>query len=194
MLAISITTSGFAQQIEISDPNDPPYSTENLISNIFLGEGVEITNVEYFGPDESIGYFQKGTNDIGIDRGIVMTTGFAKSENATIGVDSPSSSTSNNNNTSTATDLSIEAVATASIQNLVKYEISFIPVDDQISFNYVFASEEYPEYTCLSFNDIFGFYISGPNPSGGLYDNENIARVPGTNLEVSINNVHNGNP
>ena len=38
----------------------------------------------------------------------------------------------------------------------------------------------------------FGFFISGPNPSGGNYNNYNIARIPNTTLPVTINNVNSG--
>ena len=54
------------------------------------------------------------------------------------------------------------------------------------------GSEEYPGFVCGTVNDIFGFFISGPNPAGGNYMNQNLALIPGTNLPVSINTVNNG--
>ena len=53
----------------------------------------------------------------------------------------------------------------------------------QVSFNYVFGSEEYYEYANTAFNDAFAFFLNG----------ENIARLPETETEtdiVSINNVN----
>ena len=60
-------------------------------------------------------------------------------------------------------------------------------------FNFVWASEEYPEYSNSSFNDSFGFFLSGPGLSGPYSNNaENIALIPGTTLPITINNVNNG--
>ena len=66
------------------------------------------------------------------------------------------------------------------------------PAGDTLSFSYVFASEEYPDFVCSEFDDVFGFFISGPNPSGGNYSTQNIALIPGTNIPVSINTVNPG--
>ncbi|RYY14623.1 MAG: beta-ketoacyl-[acyl-carrier-protein] synthase family protein [Chitinophagaceae bacterium] len=44
-------------------------------------------------------------------------------------------------------------------------EFDFVPDIDSTSvlhFDYVFGSEEYPGYTCSSFNDVFGFLLTGP--------------------------------
>lgn len=71
-------------------------------------------------------------------------------------------------------------------------DFDFIPLGDTIKFNYVFGSEEYPEYACSAFNDVFGFFVSGPNPSGGNYTNMNIALIPGTTFPVAINMVNSG--
>ncbi|MEZ6115309.1 MAG: choice-of-anchor L domain-containing protein [Pirellulaceae bacterium] len=51
-----------------------------------------------------------------------------------------------------------------------------------VSFEYVFASEEYNEYVNSSFNDVFGFFLNGSN----------IALLPGTSTPVTINNVNGG--
>lgn len=78
-------------------------------------------------------------------------------------------------------------------------EFDFTPVGDTISFNYIFASEEYEEYVCSGFNDVFGFFLSGNNPAGGTYNSQNIALVPDpvtpgtfTTTAVAINTVNPG--
>lgn len=74
------------------------------------------------------------------------------------------------------------------------FSFDVIPQGDTISFDYVFASEEYNEYVDSDYNDAFGFFISGPGIVGdpNLGGRRNIARVPGSNVEVSINTVKNG--
>ncbi|MCC6279559.1 MAG: choice-of-anchor L domain-containing protein, partial [Saprospiraceae bacterium] len=183
-----------AQVLQVTGANTPPFTPQNLISNIFLGEGVEVTNISYNGINSAVGYFTSGTQAIGIDRGIVMTTGVATTTGVALGSDEQGVDFASHDNASAATDASLAATATAGLNDVAIYSITFIPTADTLRFRYCFGSEEYPEFACSSFNDVFGFFISGPNPAGGVYNNLNIAKVPGTGLPVAINNVHPANP
>lgn len=187
-----ISTSLWAQPLEVT--NDPPITSENLITNVFLGEGVEVIDVQYDGVDQAVGFFKNGMDEVGIDRGIVMTTGYAVTQGFFTGVDNPGSGFANVDNFSGATDPDLLEIADGSaINNVSKYTITFIPIADTLRFSYAFASEEYPEFVCSDFNDIFGFFISGPGINGDFENNgENIALIPGTDLPVTINNVNPG--
>lgn len=190
----AFTVCAQAQVLQVTGANTAPFTPQNLISNIFLGEGVEVTNITYNGTNAAVGYFTGGNTAIGIERGIVMTTGVATTNGSALGADEQGNDFSSFDNPSTATDASLAATATAGLNDVAVYSITFIPTSDTLRFRYCFASEEYPEFACSSFNDVFGFFISGPNPAGGVYNNQNIARVPNTNLPVAINNVHPANP
>ena len=63
-----------------------------------------------------------------------------------------------------------------------------MPTGNQVSFRYVFASEEYNEFVATAFNDVFAFYIQGPFDEVG----RNWALVPGTDLPVAINTINGG--
>ncbi len=181
-------------QIEV-EPTGPIFSPESLITNVFLGEGVEVTNLTYNGSEQAVGYFTNGFNDVGIDRGIVMSSGLA--------ITAASANTAGGTTGTTTgpgTDPDLDAIATNGLNDISRYEITFIPTSDTLQFRYVFASEEYPEYACSPFNDVFGFFLTGPNPAGGTYNGLNIALVPDpadptggtfTNIPVTINNVNN---
>jgi len=69
---------------------------------------------------------------------------------------------------------------------IVEFDV-FVP-SDQLEFEYVFGSEEYPEFAESNFNDIFGFFASGPGIVGdpGLTNSAvNIATLPdGTAVEI----------
>lgn len=180
-----------AQPLEVTDGATNPYTPQNLITNVFLGEGVEVLDVQYFGVNTAVGFFKNGEDEIGIDRGLIMATGAAANNGTTLGVTNPGSSFASSSNGSTVTDPDLAMIATGGIFNGAKYLITFIPTADTLRFKYVFGSEEYPEYACTSFNDVFGFFISGPGINGPFENNGmNIALIPGTGQNVSINNLH----
>ena len=178
-------------QIQVTSSNVQPLTPQNLIENVFLGTGVNVLDVQYVGDNEAVGLFENGTGDIGIERGIVMSTGQA--EFATQNENLLASFEYNTMNV----DPDIDQIATDMAWDLCQYRITFIPSFDTLRFNYVFASEEYPDFVCSAFNanDVFGFFISGPGYAGP-YENggENIALVPGTGQPVSIGTVNNGGP
>lgn len=180
-------------QMEVNDVASPPYDPESLILNELLGEGVQIINVDYQGTNSSVGFFSNAQASIGLESGVLLTTGAVRSVGANIGVDQVGSVEASVDNGSIVQDADMTALSDLSLFNISKYTITFIPSSDSISFRYVFASEEYPEFVCSDYNDIFGFFISGPGINGPFENNaENIALIPGTNSPVTINNVNGG--
>ncbi len=181
-------------QMEVTPGTVAPFTPENLITNVFLGDGVEVQNVTFTGDPSAVGYFQNASGDIGMERGIVMSSGLA--EDAP-GLDCPNNCGNTgvaSSDTSGGGDPDLQTTANGfNINDAAIYEITFVPLADTLQFNYVFGSEEYQNYTCSNFNDAFGFYISGPGINGTFSNNaENIALVPGTNLPVTINTVNSG--
>jgi gliding motility-associated-like protein len=162
------------------------YNPTQLVQDILITGCVSATNITYTGEDAAIGYFQNGLGSVGFDRGIIMSTGNAS--------DAFGSGTSTLAATSfnTPGDPQLNAIiAPTNTNDAAILEFDFVPSSDTLKFNFVFGSEEYPEYV-PSFNDVFAFFLSGPNPSGGNYTGQNIALIPGTNTPVSIYNVNNG--
>ncbi len=84
------------------------------------------------------------------------------------------------------------------INDMVILEFDFIPSGPLMSFEYIFGSNEYTGWEYTQFNDIFGFFVSGPNvdPSLPNYDNLNIASVPGYDppLPITISTINNDAP
>ncbi|MBS1940331.1 MAG: choice-of-anchor L domain-containing protein, partial [Bacteroidetes bacterium] len=85
----------------------------------------------------------------------------------------------------------------SNIYNKAILEFDFVPTQDMISLRYVFSSEEYERWVCSQYNDVFGFFISGPdiptNINGPFSNNAmNIAFIPGSMSVVSINSVNSG--
>lgn len=79
----------------------------------------------------------------------------------------------------------------ANLNDCAILEFDFTPLTDTIiACKFIFGSEEYPEFVNTSFNDVFGFFINGPNPQGGMFVNKNLALIPGDTLPISINTVN----
>ncbi len=169
-------------QLEVTDANTPPFTPVNLVENIFLGEGVDVLNVSYTGDAAAVGFFDGENSNIGIDRGILMTSGAATNA---IGPNNAGDASFDN---SGGSDVDLAAITGKNIFDAAAYTIDFIPYSDTLRFNYVFASEEYDEFVCAGVNDAFAFFIDGPGYPGPT----NIALIPGTTTEVAIDNVNNG--
>jgi len=162
-------------------------SKEELVE-ILAGPGVLISNIEYTGAEIAAGWFTNGNStNLGLDEGIILSSGCATN---TIGPNTQSGASCTNG---TPGDSNLDAIITPdNTKDACILEFDFIPALDTVRVHYVFGSDEYPEYIG-SYNDVFAFFISGPKPGGGVYDNRNIAIVPSTlNTPVSIDNINNG--
>lgn len=166
---------------------DPSYTAQQLIEDVFIGGGCfEVSNVTVIGNAQGIGYFSNGLSSVNIDEGVILASG-------AIGNSAGPNNVTNitTNFFDLAGDPDLDILATANVFDAVGIQFDFTPVVNTVQFRYVFASDEYCDYVNTSFNDVFGFFISGPG-IGGPYSNngENIAVVPGTNQDVSINTIN----
>ena len=98
----------------------------------------------------------------------------------------------NANRNQPSNDVDLFQITGKPINDICIIEFDFIPQGPEIKFEYVFASEEYPNYVNSSFNDVFGFFLSGPGISGPYNGAKNIALLPNNTTPISINNVNCG--
>ncbi|MFH0867391.1 MAG: choice-of-anchor L domain-containing protein [Bacteroidota bacterium] len=176
---------------------------QQLVQNMLVGSGVTVSNVLYNAPysypGATIGSFTTGSSptNLGMSSGIIMASGLVDGSdcvNFACNVGSPVTDF-NSWATNTGSDTELQSLIPGyTVNDASVLEFDFIPLSDTIKFRYVFASEEYPEWVGSSFNDVFGFFVSGPNPVGGNYSNLNIALIPNTSLPVTIDNVNNVTP
>lgn len=166
-------------------------SAEQLIQDIFIGgDCFDVSNITVSGDPTSIAKFTNGSSAVGLNEGIVLCTG---TTNQILG---PNNGGANGTtmswsdvNDADLTDMTGQFFAT--IRDRVVLEFDFRPTKNTIQFEYVFASEEYCEYVNSTYNDVFGFFVSGPGINGGFSNNSaNIARVPGSNDYITINTVN----
>ena len=173
-----------------------PYTT-NCIDNAtqlvnILVNGVPFSNATLSGFDCSTGSFDSPNpgDGLGIESGLMMATDGLQGNGGGPGSTEPD----------LTQQLQIIGASATNVNNVIVLEFDFEPNSDQIAFEYVFASNEYPGFTCSNFNDIFGFFLSGPGINGPFQDNAvNIALVPDpnnpgqyTDTPVIINTINSG--
>ncbi len=172
---------------------DPTPSVDALVLDIFQGSGVTISGATINGVGGSptngaVGHYSySGSSPIPAE-GVILTTGSAQAASYPAGVFA-------SNSNGYYPDWDLNFLAQQNIIDATVLEFNFIPAEDQMMFEYVFASEEYPEFVCSSFNDVFGFFLSGPGITGQYQNNAvNVALLPNSYIPVSINTVNDGMP
>ncbi len=168
---------------------DPSITAQDGVQNILMGGGVVASNITFGGVESSqIGTFECNGCGINLASGLILGSG------AVTGAIGPNTSGSFNASPPSGSDgfgdPDLAALAGNTINNAAILEFDFVPNGDEIAFNFVFSSEEYPEYV-FNINDAFGFFISGPGINGPFTNNaENIALIPNTSLPITINSVN----
>lgn len=169
---------------------NPAENIENLVFDEFIKKGncVKIENIQRIGDIRSIGSFKNARTSIGIDEGIVFTTG---SLDDIVGPNFSTGTTGGQYGGESPAPYLRQVVRNVPFFDVVGIEFDFTPTSDFVSFSYVFASEEYCEFVDSEFNDAFGFFVSGPGIEGDGFDNSiNVAKIEQKEDAVTINNVN----
>ena len=193
-LMMAIGSQKAEAQLMVTPGNEiEGWTADSLVRNILMSGGVTVSNVQFNGMSDelecdNIGLFQTGLlpTNLGIEAGIIIATGAV------------TEAVGPNNDEGLNIipicdeyyDESLAQLASDVTNHVAVLEFDFIPWDSLLSFNYVFGSEEYPEFVDGEFNDVFAFFVDGFNPDGGSYNNTNMALIPGTSEVVSINTVN----
>ncbi len=191
-LIFLLSLSGIVANAQLS--TNANVSPSDLVQNNLLGSGVTASNITYSGDPIAIGSFNGSATNIGLGSGVIMTTGTVENSSGLFGAQEgpfgPNDEGGAGVDNGVGGDPQLDALSNATTMNAAVLEFDFVATGSVVSFNYVFASEEYLEYVNAGFNDAFGFFITGQNPAGGTYNSKNIAIVPGTNIPVTIDNLN----
>lgn len=162
--------------------------TANQMITSLIGQGIAVSNVQLNCAQGAYGTFTNGvTTNLGINNGILLTTGSA---------DTASSASTSGLDVSICVgtilnDPNLTAIDPTANNDVCILEFDLIPKCDSLTIRFVFGSEEYPNFVG-SINDLFGFFVTGPNPFGPAFVSQNFAVLP-NGTPVSINNINNGN-
>lgn len=165
-----------------------PQTNLQQLAGAITGPGVQIANPVISCHSEGFGEFAYSGSLLGLDEGVLLTSGRITSA---IGPNNVENKTFEQG---TSGNSILNVVTGRTTRDACRFEFDIIPSGDSLRFNFVFASEEYNEWVGSQYNDVFGFFISGPGITGdpGIGSDHNIALIPGTSQAVTINNVNNG--
>jgi len=187
---ISVQFTLNAQLETFSSSGPYPLPVHLLIGSDFLGPNFTVTNAQYLGRYFAIGSFDASLTNLGINQGVIMTTGTVTGNlNGPLGPNNQANSGLNNNSTANISGY----FNCSNLYNVAILKFDFIPNVDTLKLRFVFGSEEYPEFAppySSEYNDPFGIFISGPGiigPGNSLI--KNIALLPNGTV-VSINSVN----
>lgn len=139
-----VAAAAGAQAIVVTNNTDA-----TALANAIAGSGVTITNATLTSNTAApSGTFTGGTNSVGFESGIALTTG------TTGCIPGP-------NNQGSCTGAG----------NITTLAFDFTTTTGEVFFNYVFGSEEYTQYAPSGFNDRFDLLLNGVNIAqlpGGL--------------------------
>ncbi|PCI98665.1 MAG: hypothetical protein COB15_05430 [Flavobacteriales bacterium] len=166
---------------------------DSLVQSLFASPSVQILNVTFTGDYnpwtdniKDIGRFNSTNSSIGLDSGIILTGGWLEPP---FGLGQPSFNNPQYLKTTPGDSILDQIISPSQTIGATVLEFDFIPNGDSIKFNYVFASDEYPDQICSPDKDVFAFHISGPGISGM----QNIALIPNTNIFVGNNTINDTN-
>jgi len=141
-------------------------ATALQMAQTIFGSDIQITGASYDGANRASGIYTNGDSVSGdflpSDTGVILSTGRASNlmNNSGQANQASNRSTDNNNNDGLA---DFDALAGRSTYDASVLEVDFIPPNNVnfMSIQFVFASDEYPEYSNSIYNDVVGVWVNG---------------------------------
>lgn len=170
------------------------YTKEQLVKDIFVGNSlihidessIQINGWTFDDSDKSYGYFDRGTSNFIIDKGILLSSG------KLIDAPGPNFGISSRTDENWRGDADLErALRINNTTDATSIEFDFSSTTiNEISFDYLFASEQYlriDDRGNCGYTDGFAFLIK---KAGTTEAYRNLAVLPNTTTPVSVNTVY----
>src|SRR5690606_37626115 len=168
--------------------NTTLYTPEELVKDVLVGmDCALIENITSQGYPAGMGYFHANNSDFPLKEGVVLRCG------PVLNTAGPFTTGGGDGVASGMGDADLQAISIAngqpnSINDVTFLQFDFTPINDQMSFNFVFASNEYASGFQCTFADVFAFILT--DLTTGV--ETNIALVPDTTIPVSVTTIRNG--
>ncbi len=140
---------------------------------------------------QQVGVFSDSTASIGLDSGLVMSTGIVY---GLLGPNNIPNMSFGGGFGMYDPDLQLMSLPNIGVMydpGIIQMDL--VPAGDTLEVRYVFGSEEYDEYVCTDKDDRMGLFLSGPGLSGTFSGGAiNMATLPASGLPVTVNTVNKG--
>ncbi|WP_424494862.1 choice-of-anchor L domain-containing protein [Salinimicrobium sp. GXAS 041] len=178
-LLFFVCTITFGQQVKIDDTGNEP---SDFVNELLDNACVQVSNSS-ISSEESVALFKDEGGNFPISEGVIIRSGKAKySEGSYTGANL--SSQINSNTDAALEQLNSRSGQSPQITDVAFLEFDFVPLSSDFSFNFLFASNEYGEWQCVS-SDVFAFLLTDLTTG----QTTNLAVVPGTDTPVSVRNI-----
>lgn len=184
---IDINTAGYPES---------SYSISQLVNDVLIAGGttcatsnvsnvVVSPNLSTSDLNRTWGFFNKGTTSFPFAKGIVLTTGHARKAGNFFQATELSDGVVTQGDVDLATALNIP---NSQLRDATYIEFDFIPSSPEVTFRYIFASEEYASTYPCTIGDGFALLLK----KAGDPTYTNLAVLPGGGGPVSVTNIHSG--
>lgn len=184
LLLILMHGAASAQYIATDETHTPLQLIENVLINSGCASvsNVSVSGGNFITGEKSWGYFNANGSTFPFADGVILSTG------KIIDAQGPNSFISDDGNgMGWIGDLDLNAALSLSnTLNATVLEFDFIPLGNQISFDYIFASEEYHGNATCTYSDGFAFLLK----EVGSPTYQNLALIPNTTIPVKVTSVH----
>ncbi|PRZ23993.1 T9SS type B sorting domain-containing protein [Flavobacterium granuli] len=182
ILVLCNTTLVFAQAIRVDDSKNATDLTQILTNNssCINISGESVKGDEFTSGQESYGYFNNQGGSFPFTEGIVLSTWSSKNS------EGPFIRNQGAGNSLWKGDADLDQALGINSINATVLEFDFIPLTNFISFNYLFASNEYQDDYPCNYSDGFAFLIKEENAA----NYRNLALIPRSTTPVSSTTIH----
>ena len=169
----------FSQTVSINSTSN---SAEQLV-NLLINNLCIPTSNPNFSSENSVAYFNNNNGNFPLSEGIIIRNGIVKYTEGLY------TNTNLSSEISTNGDADLQEISNQNGQNInitdvAFLEFNFIPLANNINFNYLFASNEYGEWQC-GYIDVFAILLTNLETGETI----NLATLPETNKNVSVRNI-----
>ena len=183
MMICCSKTSIYGQYILVDDT----FGAQQLIENVLINSpcanasNFTVSGDTFSSGQQSFGYFTAGTSSFPFATGIVMSTSRAKR------AEGPNNNLIDEGLNAWQGDGDLEqALGITGTFNATILEFDFTPLTSKISFDYIFASEEYQGTAPCRYSDGFAFLLKEAGTSTPYV---NLALIPNTTTPVLVTTV-----